>query len=69
MFGDNKDEYAEFINKTDKYHTDVQLLAEQTIKELEQQAIDRAMELSDGNMNRAAELLGITRYALYRKLK
>ena len=39
------------------------------LKELEQQAIDRAMELSDGNMNRAAELLGITRYALYRKLK
>ncbi|MBR6541415.1 MAG: hypothetical protein IKT74_07815, partial [Bacteroidales bacterium] len=28
-----------------------------------------AMELSDGNMNKAAELLGITRYALYRKLK
>lgn len=39
------------------------------LKELEQQAIDRAMELSDGNMNKAAELLGITRYALYRKLK
>ncbi|MBO7306229.1 MAG: sigma-54-dependent Fis family transcriptional regulator, partial [Bacteroidales bacterium] len=39
------------------------------LKELEQQAIDKAMELSDGNMNKAAELLGITRYALYRKLK
>ena len=36
--------------------------------ELEQQTIEKAMSLSGGNMSRAAQMLGITRYALYRKL-
>ena len=35
---------------------------------LEQQAIDKAMLQSEGNMNKAAELLGISRFALYRKI-
>lgn len=38
------------------------------LEELERDAIDRAMKRADGNISRAAELLGITRYTLYRKL-
>jgi len=38
------------------------------LEELEQMAIDKAMKQSEGNMNKAAKLLGINRYALYRKL-
>ncbi len=38
------------------------------LEELERDAIERAMKRADGNITRAAELLGITRYALYRKL-
>ena len=39
------------------------------LETLEKETIDRAMQLCEGNMNKAAELLGITRYALYRKIK
>ena len=35
---------------------------------LEKEAIERALRRADGNITRAAELLGITRFALYRKL-
>lgn len=35
---------------------------------LEKEAIERALRCADGNVTRAAELLGITRFALYRKL-
>ena len=38
------------------------------LEELERSAIRRALEQSNGNMSMAAELLGITRYALYRKI-
>jgi DNA-binding NtrC family response regulator len=38
------------------------------LEKLEQTAIEKAMKQTNGNMNKAAELLGITRYALYRKL-
>ena len=38
------------------------------LEELERDAIKRAMKRANGNISRAAELLGITRYALYRKL-
>ncbi|MDR0893912.1 MAG: sigma-54 dependent transcriptional regulator [Prevotellaceae bacterium] len=38
------------------------------LEKLELRAIDKAMQLSKGNMTQAAELLGITRFALYRKL-
>lgn len=38
------------------------------LERLEQEAIERAMQIAGGNVSRAAELLGITRFALYRKL-
>ncbi len=39
------------------------------LEALEAQAIEKAMDRTGGNVNKAAELLGITRFALYRKLK
>lgn len=39
------------------------------LERLEQEAIDRAMQIAGGNVTHAADLLGITRFALYRKLK
>ena len=39
------------------------------LKQLEDDVIARAMSVSEGNMNKAADMLGITRYALYRKLR
>lgn len=38
------------------------------LDELERQAIHRAISLSNGNLTQAAEMLGITRYSLYRKI-
>ncbi|MFR3330050.1 MAG: sigma-54-dependent transcriptional regulator [Odoribacter splanchnicus] len=39
------------------------------LMELEQKAIEKAMKKCEGNISRAAEMLGITRFALYRKLE
>ncbi len=39
------------------------------LEELESQAIEKALERTGGNINKAAELLGVTRFTLYRKLK
>ncbi len=39
------------------------------LQELERQAVQRALQLSEGHLNQAAEMLGITRYALYRKIE
>lgn len=40
-----------------------------TLDELEQQHVHRVVDQCHGNMSNAAELLGITRQTLYRKLK
>ena len=39
------------------------------LKDLERDAIDRAMKRCNGNIVKASELLGITRFTLYRKLE
>ena len=39
------------------------------LEEMEKRVIEKALKQSDGNMNRAAELLGISRFSLYRKLE
>ncbi|MDR1129538.1 MAG: sigma-54 dependent transcriptional regulator [Prevotellaceae bacterium] len=39
------------------------------LNKLEQEAIERAFRQAEGNVKLAAELLGITRYALYRKME
>jgi DNA-binding NtrC family response regulator len=38
------------------------------LEKLEQETIERAIAQSDGNINKAADLLGISRFALYRKI-
>lgn len=42
---------------------------ELNLEKLERKAVEKAMRSSGGNMTRAAELLGITRFALYRKIE
>lgn len=39
------------------------------LDELEREAIEKALQQSGGNMNQAAELLGISRFSLYRKIE
>ncbi len=39
------------------------------LEQLERQAIEKALRLGQGNLTRAAEYLGITRFALYRKME
>ena len=38
------------------------------LEDIERLAIRKALEQANGNMKLASELLGITRYALYRKI-
>lgn len=44
-------------------------IEELNLSVLEKEAIERAIRRAEGNVTRAAELLGITRFALYRKLE
>lgn len=44
-------------------------IPELNLEKLERKAIEQALKTSCGNMSRAAELLGITRFTLYRKLE
>jgi len=56
----------DFILKPKRKRKEDELL---NLEILENQTIQKAMERSGGNANKAAELLGITRFALYRKIK
>lgn len=63
--------YSLMIPQKDKNSSNARLLqGEMTmnLEELERDAIERAMKRANGNISHAAELLGITRYSLYRKL-
>lgn len=53
------------LNETVRRTSHTQTL---NLERLEHEAIGRAMEIAGGNVTRAAELLGITRFTLYRKL-
>lgn len=44
-------------------------IEELNLNALERDAIERALRRAEGNVTKAAELLGITRFALYRKLE
>lgn len=39
------------------------------LEEMERKAIDKALERASGNMNQAADILGISRFSLYRKIE
>lgn len=62
--------YSLMIPQKDKNSNAPLLQGEMTmnLEELERNAIERAMKRANGNISHAAELLGITRYSLYRKL-
>ena len=56
---------------TEKVYKEIRQKEEEilNLEQLERQAVEKAMRLSEGNMTRAAEYLGITRFALYRKIE
>lgn len=58
----------EDLNIGNKKATKSRINESLNLDELENTAITKALEISAGNMNKAAELLGISRFALYRKL-
>lgn len=63
--------YSLMIPQKDKNSSNAPLPQDEmtmNLEELERDAIERAMKRANGNISHAAELLGITRYSLYRKL-
>jgi DNA-binding NtrC family response regulator len=50
-------------------HIDTPVLEEMTLEEVEQTLIRKALARHDGNVSRAAEALGLSRSALYRRLQ
>ena len=62
MLVTHNDEYSDSVRTPEGEMT-------MNLEELERDAIERAMKRADNNVSRAAELLGITRYALYRKME
>ncbi len=62
------DPEAPFLSGNTPYNSPRSKQPTLNLEELERTAIRRALEQSNGNMSMAAELLGITRYSLYRKI-
>jgi transcriptional regulator with PAS, ATPase and Fis domain len=61
---DSANHDTEGYDNSESYQTHFSL----NLEELERQAIMEALKQSDGNLTQTAALLGITRYALYRKI-
>lgn len=59
----------DFLFPTATAGTEEEETQELNLENLERKAIEQALRTSNGNISRAAELLGITRFALYRKME
>ena len=59
----------DFLFPTATAGTEEEETQELNLEKLERKAIEQALRTSNGNISRAAELLGITRFALYRKME
>lgn len=59
----------DFLFPTPTERNEEEETQELNLEKLERKAIEQALRASNGNMSRAAELLGITRFALYRKME
>ena len=62
------DPAAPFLTNSSAHNRQEPVQESLNLEELERRAIRKALEQSNGNMSVAAELLGITRYALYRRI-
>ena len=60
---------SDFILQPETSEQKAKALDELNLEKLEWAAVEQALRVCDGNLTRAAELLGITRFSLYRKLE
>lgn len=60
----NTENFVLSIRNGDKIKDEITL----NLESIEKNTIEKAIELSEGNLNKAAELLGISRFSLYRKI-
>ncbi len=67
---ENINEFPAFIKQEVNHGEDITLPdGFPTLKEIEKLTIRKALEITNGHKSRTADLLGISRYALYRRLK
>ena len=60
---------SDFILQPETSEQKAKALDELNLEKLEWAAVEQALRVCGGNLTRAAELLGITRFSLYRKLE